>query len=1156
MSDSLIAITKMKKKLVLFYTSLLCVLFNYAQQEASYWYFGQNAGLRFNATSGTVTAVTNGQINTLEGCTSISDEDGNLLFYTDGQTVWNRLHQIMANGNYAGGTGLLGDPSSTSSGLIVPKPQDLTQFYIFTVDEPHHDNASVYPNQFTGNYDSGGSVPLQDDGFNNGLHYSLVDMTLNGGLGDVVTTEQNVPLVTYDETSVAQSSFKCSEKITAVKADDCYSFWVITHFVDKFYAFKVDEVGVDPTPVISTVGPVVPIEGYRRNSLGYIKASPDGSKIVVAHYGFATTTAANAPGGVYLFDFDNDTGIVSNEIELYPPAFGDSPYGVEFSAENKKVYASIGDGAAGNGSSSIVQWDLEAANIPASQQIVHTSSTLNAGALQLGIDRRIYRAQFSFANVANNGRFIGAILNPEATGAMAGYDETAVELDINGGSQNTGRIGLPPFIQSLFNSQIDIIQNGISTTELKLCTGDTYTLTAEDIPGATYSWTKDGNPLAEATFQLPVDSPGFYEVFIEQNNGECPIEGEAVVGVFDYPVANQPDDIIVCDATEISSFDFSTQNGQALDTQSPDDYTVRYFVSQEDADSGDNEIIGEFNNTENPQTIYVRVENTNNPNCYDTNSFNLEVFIIPVIDNLQDFTVCDTDFNGNSMDGLTTLELLNFNDAILGNQDENLYTISYHPTQDDATNNINPHPNTYTNTIANMEEIFVRIENNNNTDCFSTDSFILNVNNAPEAIDTTILQCDEDGIPEGFTTFDLNQVFDDITNNEPNRSINFFVSLEDLENNEDEINADAFENYLNPQTIYALVTDTVTNCTNIAEITLEASATSTIDTFLEACDDDGTEDGFFNFNLTEASTVILNGLSPDLDLVFYETYEDALIEDNPISSNFTNTIPYNQTVYARVENDNNCFGISAIELTVFELPNIDIEEELLYCLNDFPETIVLDGGLIDDVPNNYYFEWSTGENMVEIEVNQPGTYTVRVTSTEGCFKDRTITVLPSDIATITDIQITDASSNNTISVFVTGEGVYEYALDDINGPYQESNIFTDVEYGFHTVYVRDIENDCGIVDEDVSVIGFPKFFTPNGDPYNQYWQVKGISEQFQPNTEIIIYDRYGKLLAEIDPLGPGWDGTYNGFNMPSSDYWFAVTLQDGRVFKSHFTLKR
>ncbi|WP_298898967.1 T9SS type B sorting domain-containing protein [uncultured Psychroserpens sp.] len=1146
----------MKKKSVLTLITLLFATLTFAQQEASFWYFGQNAGLQFDAGTGTVTAIVDGELNTLEGCTSISDTNGNLLFYTDGQTVWNQNHEIMANGDYFGGTGLLGDPSSTSSGLIVPKPQDPTQYYIFTVDEPHHNNASVSPNQFTGNYDSGGTVPGADDGFNNGFNYSLVDMTLNGGLGDVVDTEKNIQLVTYDVTNPQEVAYKCSEKITAVKADDCSSFWVITHFIDKFYAFKVDINGVDTTPVISTVGPEVPVSGYRRNSLGYIKASPDGTKLAVAHFGFANIEAGNAAGGVYLLDFDNDTGVVSNSVELYGPENGHSPYGVEFSAENKKVYATVGEGQQGNGASSIYQWDLESANIPGSIQLIHNSITLSAGALQLGLDKRIYRAQVSFANFNSSGDYIGIINNPEATGGATNYDETGILLDVNGGFQNVSRIGLPPFIQSLFNSQIDIIQNGISTTELKLCTGDSYTLIAENVLGGTYTWMKDGIVVPEDTFELFVDTPGFYEVFIEPNNGECPIEGEAVVGVFDIPTATQPQDLVVCDSSEISSFDLTVQDIDILDTQNPNQYTVRYFLSQEDADSNDNEITGLFENTETPQIIYARVDNNDNQNCYATTSFTLSVFVTPVILALDDITVCDTDFNGNNMDGFTNTNLQDLNAGILGPQDETLYTISYHPSQQDADNNTNAFPNIYTNTTPNVEEIFVRIENNANPDCYSTDSFILTVNNSPDALDATLIQCDEDGIPEGFTIFDLNQAFGDITGGAPDRTINFYVSLSDLENNEDELNADAFENYFNPQTIYALVTDTSTGCINIAELTLETSSTASNNAILEVCDDDGTEDGFYNFNLSNALDDILFGLPADLDVTFYETYEEALIEDNPLGNSFINTTPYAQTIYARVENMNACFGISEIQLTVFELPNIVTQEEVFYCLNTFPETITLTGGLIDDTPNNYYYDWSTGEDEFEIQVNEPGIYTVRVTSTDGCFKDRTITVSASDIATFTSIEVTDATNNNSISVFVSGDGIYEYALDDPSGPYQESNVFENVSFGFHTVYVRDIENDCGIVDEIVSVIGFPKFFTPNGDTYNQHWQVKGISADFQPNSQILIFDRYGKLLKELDPLGPGWDGTFNGFNMPSSDYWFVVTLEDGRVFKSHFALKR
>ena len=104
--------------------------------------------------------------------------------------------------------------------------------------------------------------------------------------------------------------------------------------------------------------------------------------------------------------------------------------------------------------------------------------------------------------------------------------------------------------------------------------------------------------------------------------------------------------------------------------------------------------------------------------------------------------------------------------------------------------------------------------------------------------------------------------------------------------------------------------------------------------------------------------------------------------------------------------------------------------------------------------------------------------------------------------------------------------------------------------------VKDIKNNCGIAEQTISVIGFPNFFTPNNDGFNDFWQVNGVNEIFQADAEIYIFDRYGKLLTRINPTGPGWDGTYNGIPVPTNDYWFMVTLEDGRVYKNNFTLKR
>lgn len=178
----------MKPTLKLLALALLLPMLSIAQSQASNWYFGDGAGIRFND-NGSVTALTDGKLNTKEGCATISDDDGNLLFYTDGIRVYTKDHVIMQNGN-----GLYGDPSSSQSALIVPNQKDTNIFYIFTVDT---------------------SVFEADPDY--GLNYSTVDMSLDGGKGAV--TIKNTKLLDY-----------CSEKITAV-LKDCFdkSVWVITY---------------------------------------------------------------------------------------------------------------------------------------------------------------------------------------------------------------------------------------------------------------------------------------------------------------------------------------------------------------------------------------------------------------------------------------------------------------------------------------------------------------------------------------------------------------------------------------------------------------------------------------------------------------------------------------------------------------------------------------------------------------------------------------------------------------------------------------------------------------------------------------------------------------------------------------------------------------
>ena len=724
-------------KKILLIASLLLWANLSAQNEAANWYFGYGAGVKFDIESGTVSSVDNGSLSTNEGSASISDPDGNLLFYTDGSIVYNKNHQAMPNG-----LGLYGDSSSTQSAIIVPKPDDVNIYYVFTVDN---------------GIDAGDF----------GLNYSIVDMSLNGGLGNV--TDKNVNLLAI-----------CTEKISAV-IKDCItkSIWVITLAaengalgpINSYHAFEVNENGVNTTPVTSTFNGLSIFD-----KRGYLKLSPDGNKLV----------SANVQSGLFLYDFDSATGIVSNQKQLFINSTSEMAYGVEFSPNSQLLYVHSSNNFfdPGNGDeannpanhhSTLTQFNLLAPDIQASEYTVDQRS-LYRGGLQLGPNGKIYRALS--ATYSQGLPFLGVINNPNGVGPTCSYVHNAVSLTPFNSSQ-----GLPPFIQSLFNTQIDIIQNNESTTDLYLCEGEEYTLTSRDIAGASYIWSRDGVVLSNTDYFLDIAQDGHYQVYIEPNNGDCAYEGEA-------------------------------------------------FVTS-----------------------------------------------------------------------------------------------------------------------------------------------VLN----PEANPTSLYQCDEDGNPDGFTLFNLTEANDDITGGAPNRATKFFLTLADAENEVNPINGVSYRNVSVQQTLYVKVYDTDTRCTSITELYLDVTATDSNNAKLTSCDDDGSQDGFYNFNIAQANNDILNGLPASLTVKYYLSYDNALLEQNELGNNFTNTIPYNQTIYARVENDNACFGISEIELEVLEIPNIETEFETLYCLNYFPQTITLDAGLINNPPSDFTYEWSTGEMTQEISVNEPGTYTVTVT---------------------------------------------------------------------------------------------------------------------------------------------------------------------------------
>ncbi|MBI2259442.1 MAG: gliding motility-associated C-terminal domain-containing protein [Flavobacteriia bacterium] len=369
-----------------------------AQGESKNWYFGYNAGINFS--SGTAIALNNSAMSTDEGSASISDANGNLLFYTDGVTIYDRNHNIMQNG-----TGLLGSPSSTQSGVIIQKPGYTNLYYIFTTT-------------LIGQMD--------------GLRYSEVDINLNDGLG-AVTANKNILLHT-----------PTCEKITGIRHQNNVDIWIVSRDVNasQFRSFLITQNGVDPTPVLSNIG--LYISENQSLEAGQMKAYLGGKKI-------ATATYSN---GVFeLFDFDNQTGTLSNAIEL--SGTSGAAYGVEFSPDGSKLYGSVATGSfiGYPPTENLYQWNLcagtgSAGDIIASMQVVFSGATTDQGlaSMQLAPDGKIYVARYHGVP-GSESQFLGVINNPNELGILCNYVDEGFFL----GGQ-TSSMGLPNFVPYNLNT--------------------------------------------------------------------------------------------------------------------------------------------------------------------------------------------------------------------------------------------------------------------------------------------------------------------------------------------------------------------------------------------------------------------------------------------------------------------------------------------------------------------------------------------------------------------------------------------------------------------------------------------------------------------------------------------------------------------------------
>ncbi|WP_430902459.1 hypothetical protein, partial [Paraflavitalea sp. sgz302552] len=461
------------KVLLMILISTFMVSFCWAQKENNVWNFGYGVQANFN--SGNPVFEPGSQLNSWEGCSSISDRNGNLLFYSDGMNVWDRSNAIMQNGNL-----LQGDTISTISSLIVPFPGSNTLYYLFTINSLE-------------------SKPGD-------LKYNIIDITLNGGLGGVVVGSKNIPL----ETGLL-------EKVAAVRHANTKDVWLVCHSANNsnFIVYNINCNGIDiASRSVQSIGLPV-IVAPVGNAIGYMRFSPNCRRLAIANFWT----------NIQVFDFDNETGILSNyQLVDEKPAPISAFYGIQFSPNSQVLYATELTNKGDPGNYYLWQYDLNAPNIPLSRYEVYSEKNGNpvppAAAMQLANNRQVYVAH-SYAG------FLSTIANPNVIGIGCNFSYSSVAIP-NG---NLSGLGLPAFVEGI---DITLLGNDIS-----VCEDSVVTLRTPILQNTTKQWSN-----SSTADTLNVTQTGYYWVDIFHNG--CTYRDSIYVEFRPKPIINFPNDTTVC----------------------------------------------------------------------------------------------------------------------------------------------------------------------------------------------------------------------------------------------------------------------------------------------------------------------------------------------------------------------------------------------------------------------------------------------------------------------------------------------------------------------------------------------------------------------------------------------------------------------------------
>ena len=731
---------------------------------------------------------------------------------------------------------------------------------------------------------------------------------------------------------------------------------------------------------------------------------------------------------------------------------------------------------------------------------------------------------------------------------------------------------------------------------LMVCGQDEYTLNVNvDDPSVQLQWYFNNDPIPGATTNtLVINQSGLYR--IEVTSGDCSAS-DAVDVVFGDLQTNGTEfeiDEVDYGGDGVETFNLTEAEPDIMDNTAG--IVFVYYATYDDAVSQQNPITTPTNYNSGETTIYARVSNSDG--CYKI----VEIHLILLDDCINPQPVCAGEDYGNNIPFLNDGEIppspppgpaygclisqpyprffyfksatsgsLNFylnqyTEPDQGGQGIDVDFIVWGPFEEVPCDYSDLQSIVSCSFSADYEE-YVTVPNAQEGDIYImmvTDyagsygmfgyvNLIFDEQNSTGTFDCTILglaefsECDNDG--DGQVQFDLNDIANELTENDTTLTVTFYLTEDDATNDtgNNTISSPYTVNIADaPATVYAQVKDENGNIEEIINVTLSiyAGVTGAHDVSYETCDigNDNSE----VFDLTSFN-VIAN--PSDYTITYYEDEQDAIDGNAAFIPNPTNYETGTTTVYVRIENENGCFAIAEINLTITGL-EVDLGEDFSMCEGEFTLTANGDFSGFTDVTytwrrNGGILEGETSNTLV---IDQIGQYSVTVNTAEGCSGSDTMNVIQGEAPTITAITV--GSDFVTVDA-VGGAAPYQYSIT--GDVWQDSNQFNNLPPGIYTMYVRTAEG-C-VSSQQFAVLFIATIFTPNGDGINDTWDIPGM--EIYPGSDVVIYDRYGRLVYQSELSSKViWNGFFmNGQKAPTQDYWYIINVTDGRKFTGHITVK-